>query len=620
MCGICGIMSFKLPVEPAAVKNMCRCLQHRGDNGNGVWVDKNIVLGHQRLAIIDLYPGANQPFINKRQNAILTFNGEIYNFKDLKKQVFPDFSFRTHSDTEVLAELLSTRQNAALQLLNGMFAFAFYDRQSQKLTCARDRLGIKPFYYSYSPGNHFIFASEVKALLATSLINTEIDRQALSDYLSLGYIPGERTIYKQIKKLLPGQLLEVDRHGNIMHETYWAIENHIGSESADPAAILDHLRQAINLRLVSDVPVATFLSGGIDSSAISKLTKQCNYNPDCFSIGFHEKSFDESSSARDFAQQLNLKHYSQLFNAPEPDVLQSIAGHIDQPFADTSLLPTFQLCQNAAQKTRVVLSGDGGDEVFGGYETCRADLLQLMLFRQQPLSSHAVNAGNLLASLIPADRGKVSTGYKVKQFFAYCMNKPARAHYSWRLYFDESEKQQLLYGQPASVADSFTSFAGYYRQFRRFPVLKQHTLVDLKTWLADDILFKADMCSMAHGLELRTPFLDHRLLLKAFSLPSEAHFNLFKTKTLLKAALENVLPARLLKRKKSGFNCPVSTWLENDYYELMRDNFNNKAFKELIPGQNFIESLLSEHKERKRDNGFRLWNLLMLSLWQQSTI
>ncbi len=620
MCGICGIFSFKAQVEPAAIKNMCRCLQHRGNNGNGVWIDKNIGLGHQRLAIIDLNPGANQPFINKRQDAVLTFNGEIYNFKSLKKQFFSDFPFRTSSDTEVLAELLSSKQSAALEQLNGMFAFAFYDRQRQKLTCARDRLGIKPFYYSYSPKNHFIFASEVKALLATSLISTEIDRQALSDYLSLGYITGERTIYKQIKKLLPGQLLEIDRHGNTKHVTYWAIEDHIAPEPADPAVILNHLREAINLRLVSDVPVAAFLSGGIDSSAITSLTKQCNYSPDCFSIGFHEKSFDESVSAEAFARQLNLKHYSQVFNAPDPNTLQSIAGHIDQPFADTSLLPTFQLCQNAAQSTRVVLSGDGGDEVFGGYETCRADLLQLMLFRQQPLSSYAINAGKLLASIIPADRGKVSTGYKVKQFFVYCMNEPARAHFSWRLYFNESEKQQLLDGQIKSVTESFATFAGYYRQFRRLPILKQHMLVDLKTWLADDILFKADICSMAHGLELRTPFLDHQLLLRAFSLPTDAHFRKKKTKKLLKAALESVLPSKILKRKKSGFNCPVSTWLDNDYYELMRDNFSNKAFKELIPGQNFIENLLKEHKERKRDNGFRLWNLLMLSLWQQSAL
>jgi asparagine synthase (glutamine-hydrolysing) len=615
MCGICGILNFNEKVQPGKLAEMNGLIAHRGNDASGVWNEANIGFGHQRLSIIDLDNKANQPFFSADGQTVVTFNGEIYNFRELKQKFFDSTVLRTNSDTEILTELLARRGLQTFELLNGMFAFAFYDRQKKVLTCVRDRLGIKPFYYCYIPGKAFVFASEIKALL-NIFGSSPLNDAGISDYLSLGYIPGEKTIFKNIKKLLPGHYLQVFPNGKLSITPYWKLEEQIHPLTISADEITELLQNSVKSRLVSDVPVATFLSSGIDSSAITALMTRNGYKPDCFTIGFAEKSFDESSQAANFAKSMNLRHFCTEFTPPSPARLYNMARHLDQPFADTSLAATWQLCENTAKATKVVLSGDGGDEIFGGYETCRADLLQLMMYRAGPIFKPLIMAGKFFAQLLKADRGKVSTIYKLKQFFAYCHNAPEKSHYSWRLYFDHNDKKQLL--KTSKIEDSFNEFDQCYRSFSRFPILKQHLLTDIKTWLADDILFKADTCSMAHSLELRTPFLDHRLVETALSLKTSEHYNLFRTKKLLKKSLKNVVPDQVLKQKKSGFGCPISTWLETTHKELFYDSINSACFKNIIKNQTFIENMVTEQKQRNRDHGYRLWNLLMLSLWLQS--
>ena len=603
---------------------MSNRLQHRGNDASGVWVNDNIGFGHQRLTILDLDSRSNQPFHSKSGKTCITYNGEIYNYKELKKNIPHQESFHTTSDTETLVEMLELMGFSALQKLNGMFAFAAFDKYEKRLMCARDRLGIKPFFYAFHPGKWFVFASEIKALLEFPEISKEIDHQALSDYLSLGYIPGERTIYKDVKKLLPGNYLEINEKGRLLIAPYWEIEKELAAdlpklEIEDFERLID---DSVKLRLLSDVPVGSFLSGGIDSSLISALASKENRQLNTFTIGFEEEKFDESPHAKLIADSLKIPNFTETFTAPTPERIEKILCQFDQPFSDTSAIPTFQLCENAGLKNKTVLSGDGGDEVFAGYETCKADLAQLLGSHFSPLNSMAYNFLSKIISLFPSDRGKVSTNYKVSQFLRYAGESCEKAHYSWRLYFDETEKQQMLnheISRELKNYDSFSSFNYWYQRFSNFPIRKQHLLVDLKTWLVDDILVKTDICSMANGLEVRTPFLDHRIVEAAMRLSPRAHYNIFKTKKILKSTFPSLLPDSIINRKKEGFSCPVSIWLENELQTFLMDNLSSTGFKRVFSGNKFVSNLMDEHKNRQRDNGFRLWNLLAFAVWQNGT-
>ncbi len=618
MCGICGFFGNSIEEPLLVIKDMAASIRHRGDEANGFFVERPIALGHQRLSILDLASRADQPFKSADGRFVMVFNGEIYNYRELQGML-ADFSPRTTSDTEILTELWARHGAGCLQYLNGMFAFSIFDRHENSLYCVRDRLGVKPFYYWYD-GHEFVFASEAKAVLRHPKIEAVTDFQAVSDFLSLGYITGTSTIFAGVKKLEPGSYLKVSPSG-INKICYWnlgqrIVEGHC-RESHDLLALLD---SAIEYRLISDVPVGSFLSAGIDSSAITAIAAQKNSDLQTFTIGFREKSYDESVEASRFATKLGLRNQTDFFCEPDINFLQRVVKYFDQPFADTSVMPFFQLCSMAARHMKVVLSGDGGDELFAGYETRRADTFALTGYRTIPFWNTFLQLGSGLMGLIPADRGKVSMHYKLRQFFEFAHLPPQQSHFCWRLLFTEEEKRRLL--NPQIIAElsghqTWNTVSSMFAGVSHLPVLQQQAIVDLQSWMADDILYKADQAAMASTLEVRSPFLDYRMVESAFAIPEKRKFSLLKSKTLLRKKLAPVLPPEILNRKKEGFGSPVSIWLEGHLADVFVDCMHATAFKEIFPDTAAIMKLFEDHRQRVKDNGYRLWALLMFALWQK---
>ncbi|HNX74482.1 MAG TPA: asparagine synthase (glutamine-hydrolyzing) [Candidatus Rifleibacterium sp.] len=618
MCGICGFLGNSAEEPFAVVKGMAASIRHRGAEADGFFLERPVALGHQRLSILDLAARADQPFKSADGRFVLVFNGEIYNYRELQGML-AGFTPHTTSDTEILTELWARLGPDCLQYLNGMFAFAIFDRHEKSLFCVRDRLGVKPFYY-WHDGSDFIFASEAKAVLRHPKITAVTDWKAVSDYLSLGYVTGSSTIFAGVKKLEPGCYLKVTPE-RINKICYWNLGQRIAEgHCRESDALLDLLDSAIEYRLISDVPVGSFLSAGIDSSAITAIAARKNRDIQTFTIGFREKSYDEAVEAARFAAKLGLPNQTDYFCEPDSDFLQLVVKYFDQPFADTSVMPFFQLCSLAARRMKVVLSGDGGDELFAGYETRRADAIALTGYRTVPFWNNLLRLGSGVMSLIPADRGKVSLHYKLRQFLEFAHLPPQQSHFCWRLLFTEDEKRRLL--SPQIVAglsghQTWNTVSEMFAGVSHLPILQQQAVVDLQSWMADDILYKVDQAAMASTLEVRSPFLDYRLVESAFAIPEKRKFSLLKSKTLLRKKLAPVLPPEILKRKKEGFGSPVSMWLEGHLAEVFLDCMHAEAFREVFPDTAAIMKLYDDHRQRVKDNGYRLWALLMFAFWQK---
>lgn len=616
MCGICGFTKNTKIDCQNTINLMLNSIKHRGRDASKSWSDNYICLGHNRLSIQDLDSRANQPMVSSNNRYIIVFNGEIYNFKELAKSL-NSFSLKTSSDTEVLLELWSNEQDKCLKKLNGMFAFLVYDRLEKSITAVRDRLGVKPFYY-YFNGKDFIFASEAKAILRNSLYQKSLNIKALSDYFSYGYITGTKTIFENIKKLEPAHYMVVSEKG-IETKCYWNFTFELlNRREATEDELLELLKTSVGYRQISDVPVGCFLSSGIDSSAISLIASKANSKLLTYTIGFKEKSFDESIFVKDFAQKHNLVNISKEMVEPNLDDLLRITEYFDQPFFDTSTVPFFDLCQNASNSIKTVLTGDGGDEIFAGYETRKADLVN-HIANKIPFWSTISNKFASIFNFIPSDTAKVSYNYKLKQFFNFAYLPEEQAHYSWRLLFTENEKKSLLNKELIDSISSYNSWSNFekvFKEYKHLPILQREAIVDIKTWLADDILYKADQCSMANTIELRSPFLDYRLVEAAFSIKENKKFNLLKGKKLLRNILKSVLDKEVLKRKKEGFGSPVGEWLKGSLKEDFLDSISSEKFKKIIPDTKKVLDLLNEHKQNKRDNSYRLWAIFMLALWQ----
>ena len=617
MCGICGFKSNRDFNKQAAITTMLASIAHRGRDASRSWSEEDIVLGHCRLSIKDLDSRSDQPMISTDGRYVIVFNGEIFNYNELKASI-TDFIPRTNSDTEILLELYTREGTECLNKLNGMFAFVVYDRIKKSIFCARDRFGVKPFYYCLSQ-NGFIFASEAKAILTTPLYQKQLNNEAISDYLSYGYITGSKTVFSGINRLEPAHYMIIDGEKS-SKVCYWNLSERAKALSQpSQSEILELLQSSINCRLPQEVSVGCFLSSGIDSTSISLLAKQHTSNLPTFTFGFENKEYDESDFVKTFAANHKLDNTIFKSGAPTIEELQEIIFYFDQPFFDTSTIPFFKLCRMASKYIKTALTGDGGDEIFAGYETRKADLACL-IGHKIPMWS---KLSSLIASLldyIPADSGKVSMNYKLKQFFKFAGLSPEESHYSWRLLYTEKEKQQLLSANIRESLGNYNSFSNFERCFAKYsdrPILQQQALVDLNTWLADDILYKADQCAMASTIELRAPFLDYRLAEAAFAIPEKYKFNLLKGKKFLRETLSSVLPANVAKRKKEGFGSPISSWLKGPLKESFFDSVFSDGFSSLISAKGAIEELYKDHITDKRDNSYRLWALFMLSLWQK---
>ncbi len=624
MCGICGIAGINeaKPVDEQVLQTMTQAMVHRGPDEQGVYCRGQVGLGSRRLSIIDL-TGGRQPIANEDQSAWIVFNGEIYNYQDLR--VFlqkKGHAFRTQTDTEVILHLYEEFGQDSVQYLNGIFGFAIWDETRRELFLARDRMGIKPLYYTHI-GDRLIFGSELKVVLAHPQVKREIDLTALNEYLSFEYVPSPRTILRHIYKLEPGHFLRFNEQG-LRIQRYWNVSL-ARSESRPPVhwrdyvtGLYDTLENTVKQELVSDVPVGVLLSGGIDSSAVAAMmVKLYPGTVDSFSIGFEENSFDESPYARRVADHLGTRHNELILTSNMVvDMVPTITDFLDEPFGDSSLVPTYFLSLFTRGYVKVALGGDGGDELFAGYPTLIAHRMIEYYERIVPWRIRASLVPQLL-DLMPVSFNNISFDFKVRRFLAG-RGVPLQArHHRWLGSFVDEQKELLLQDwlRPVLGETYARAYAHAQECDARLP-LNRILYNDMKLYLEGDILFKVDRASMAASLEVRVPFLNRNVVDFATDLPAGLKLHRLTSKYLLKKCMAGVLPAEIIKRPKQGFNMPVAHWLSSELRELVLDMFS----KDRITRQGFfnyayIEQLLDDHFAQRSDNRKLLWTLLIFQLW-----
>jgi len=573
MCGIAGKFSYSRDnrTRETIINSMVDALTNRGPDGKGIVSAGGITLGHTRLAILDLTQRAAQPMVDETSRFYIVYNGEVYNFMELREElVNAGFVFFSNSDTEVVLKAYIHWGAECFRKFNGMFALAIWDNVNSELTLARDRFGKKPLYYYISPDLSISFASTLSALRNDPDVPEAVSMEALNCFLALGYILAPLSFIEGVKKLEPSHFLRLDlKNRRIIKQKYWDYACYFSNKTRDnekdiTSNIFSLMKQAVKRRMISDVPLGAFLSGGLDSSSVVKIMTE--YNPDvmAFSIGFDEPDYDELPYSRKIAESISLKNHScrTLDTKTVPDEMFSMFNAFDEPFADTSLVPMMSLARFARSKVTVGLSGDGADEIFGGYVTYIADSLAFK-YRRVPLFMR-----NYLASVVQALpvslNQKVGLDYKVRQFIEGSQYDEEKSHYSWRLMFTPEERVLILGRENRDIiydTDPFILFRNYYSEVRGLHYLDRNLYVDAKTWLPDDILVKLDRATMFVGLESRCPFLDNDLAEYAAGVPVTLKIRHFKLKYLLKKTMTGYLPALAVRRKKSGFNAPVSRWI-----------------------------------------------------------
>jgi len=623
MCGIVGKYSLKqIPVSNDLLHDMCDVIVHRGPDDEGYYINGNIGLGMRRLSILDLQTG-NQPIHNESKDIWIVYNGETYNCPELRAELErKGHKFYTRSDTEVIVHCYEEYGDECVSKLNGMFAFAIWDSRRRRLLLARDRLGIKPLFYTVSDGS-LLFASEIKSILQDRTVKREVNLHALHNFLSLNYIPHPDTIFKGIYKLPPGHTLTCDGEGRIKIREYWDVKFGQSPESADSYAeeLREKLKESVRLRLLSDVPLGVLLSGGIDSSSIAALMSSLVDEPiKTFSIGFEEKSFNELEYARIVANMYGTDHHEMIVKPNAVELLPKLVWHFDEPFADSSAIPTYLVSKMAREHVKVVLSGEGGDEVFAGYETYAA-YRAAELYSRIPRLIRKKFIRPFVHSL-PASTKKVSFDYKAKIFVDGDDFSPERRHYWWKLIFSEDAKKQLYSQEMLSdniFDDSFGEFAKYFDRTDAVDMLNRILYVDTKVYLANDILVKSDRSSMANSLELRVPMLDHNVVEFAASIPPELKLNGFQKKYILKKAMEPLLPKKILYRKKKGFSIPAPSWLRNELKEMVLDVLSPAQLKRTgFFNPEYVKELLNQHFHGVKDNSRPIWGLLTFMLWHRT--
>ena len=596
-------------------------LAHRGPDDAGLHVSGRIGLGATRLAIIDV-EGGHQPVSNEDGSIWVVLNGEIYNHRQLRSSLAGEgHRFISNSDTEVLAHLYEEHGPAMLDRLRGMFALALWDTRRSRLVLARDRLGIKPMFYTSCDGA-LLFGSEIKALLAAGTPR-RLDSLALHDYLSFDYVPGPRTMFEGIRKLPAGHVLvqEADVEQLATPEPYWDYPPQVEATQAALDApsltseLLQRLDDAVRATMVSDVPLGAFLSGGLDSSVVVALMARHSERPvRTFAIGFKERSYNELPHARIVAQHLGTDHEEILVEPQVEDVVHSLVEAFDEPFADSSAVATFAVSQAAARRTKVVLSGDGGDEVFGGYVIYQADRLA-RAYRRLPgfLTEGAVPA---IVDRLPSSDSKMSWDLKLRRFTLHARRDPARAHASWRVIFTEEMKQRLYGDRPHPQRDSLASSVRLYEQYGGDDELNRFMYMDARTSLVDDMLTKVDRTSMAHSLEVRVPLLDHSLVEWMSLVPSRYKVRRLELKYLLRRVGAQLLPKQIARRPKAGFHVPVPIWLKGELAPLLRRQLGSDVVtRQGVFDPTAVDQLVAEHMSGRRDHSRNLWGLLMFSLW-----
>ncbi len=621
MCGVCGIYEYKShrPVGQQILAAMLRVLHHRGPDDSGTFFDKDLALGMRRLSIIDL-DGGKQPIFNEDGSIVTVFNGEIYNYQSLREELDNrGHKLGTSSDTEVIVHLYEEFGDECVQHLRGMFAFAIWDARKRRLLLARDRLGIKPLYYTQA-GGRLIFGSEIKAILEHPSVQVLLNLEGLNNFLSLKYVPAPQTMFEGIQALPPSCLLTCDANG-IQIRRYWdlAFANHRNGhvrEEAYGERLEALLRESVKLHLISDVPFGAFLSGGVDSSTIVALMSQVLSRPvRTYSVGFagSDEEFSELPYARLIAKQFQTDHHEVLIRpAHVMEFAEKVAWHLDQPLAEYATLANFMVAELASRDVKMVLTGEGGDELFAGYARYACERLAPFFHKiPKALKELSLAAGSHLPGL---RRQKLA-------LYALSQDDEAARFVNWFPLYNTELKQALLSEDlKESLRGRCTNsvFEDYLARTNATEPLNRMLYVDTKLWLPDLLLARGDKMSMAVSLEARVPLLDHKLVEFAASLPQNMKLKGLARKYLLKKVSGRWLPPEIIHRKKQGFPMPVSQWLRNEARGFMRDVLSPTALRRRgLFNRAFVEKLIKQHESGFADHGALLWGLMSVELWQR---
>ena len=609
MCGIAGFMGQGTGRD---LENMIQAISYRGPDGRGMLCETGIGLAHARLAIIDVSSNANQPMVSATGRYQIIFNGEIYNFRELK-QLVPEYPFRTHSDTEVILALLEKFGTSTFAKLDGMFALAIYDTKEKKLILARDRLGKKPLYWARF-GDTLLFASELKALRAHPAFQKELDIDSVHKYLFFEYVPTPDTMLKNVYKLEPATFLIYDGR-SVAKETFWKLDHACKTTDTFGQAVqhLDHLLDAaVSKRLISDRPLGVFLSGGIDSSAVAYYAQKNSAKPiETFSIGFEESSFDESAHAQAVSKHLGTVHHEmRVTSASMKELLEHFGNIIDEPVADPSFVPTYILAKFAHQKVTVALGGDGGDELFAGYPMFQADVTARWYQYVPAFINRAILK---ISELLPTRHTNLSLDFKIKKFLKG-FEVPARyRHLQWLSSFSLQEQKLLLKDPPGYL---YQDIDRYLAEASSGTPEQQRDYLYLRTYLMDDILVKADRTSMRNGLEVRAPFLDTAIVEFASALPNAFKQKGFTTKRILKESMRGKIPDSIIDRPKKGFGIPLAEWLTNDLRQFCEETLSPAEIsKSGLFNYEYVEKLKQDHFAKRSNNYKELWTLMVFQMW-----
>ncbi len=622
MCGLTGIYEYERTTEvpKELVHRMNETIVHRGPDDEGILVGPGIGLGFRRLSIIDV-AGGHQPISNEDGTIWVMLNGEIYNYPEISKElVSRGHRLATRSDTETIVHLYEEYGEDCFARLDGMFAVILWDSRNRKLLMARDRVGKKPLFYA-ADRHRIIFGSELKVLLAADGLPLDIDSEALYDYFSLGYIPAPKTIYRAARKVLPGHYVTVSADGSIREKAYWELsfgetENRTEAEWCD--LVRDQLCEATRVRLMSDVPLGAFLSGGVDSSAVVAMMARLMKQPvTTCSIGFGEKEYDESKYARQVSEQFHTDHHEQVVKPDALSIVDKLAWHYDEPFADSSAIPTYYVSWIARQSVTVALGGDGGDENFAGYRRYYFDALENRMRNRVPAgvrSSIFGPLGRLYPGLAWAPRM-----FRAKATFQSLSRNPLEGYFNSISIFRPDEKPRLFlegFRNELHDYDSIDVLRHHYDRAGTQDPLSRIQYVDIKTYLTDDILAKVDRASMAVSLEVRAPLLDHHLMETAARMPSSFKLRGREGKYIFKKAMESTLSKDTLYRAKQGFAVPLARWFRSELKEMARETIFGTTDGILDP--RYLEEIWAEHQRGSFDRSAYLWTILMFRKWQQS--
>ncbi|WP_406812881.1 asparagine synthase (glutamine-hydrolyzing) [Marinobacter daqiaonensis] len=598
---------------------MGRSIRHRGPDAGGVWMDDYVGMVHRRLSILDLSDAGNQPMVSESGRYIIAFNGEIYNFREIRKQLEAvGYRFRTQTDTEVLLALFDHKGEKCLEDLNGMFAIAIWDREARQLFLARDRLGKKPLYY-YQESGQFAFASEIKALLQVPFVKTDIRPDAIKDFFAYQYVPDPKTIYRHVHKLPPGHWLTIDGEELTVRQ-YWDVSFARPSSASLPeleAGLYDLIDDAVRMRMVSDVPLGAFLSGGVDSSAVVGLMAGHADRPvTTCSIGFDSRRFDEVIWAKKVAELFHTDHHEFTVRENVAGSLSEIARFFDEPFADPSFVPTYFVSQLARQKVTVALAGDGGDENFAGYSKYRTDHLENRIRRLFP-SALRHSAFPRLAQLAGAMNSPFTR--KAQSLLGTLAMEPDEGFFVTNSFFRRSVWNRLVRGELKRETQGYDPAditRHHYHNADTDDHLSKILYTDIKTYLPGDILTKVDRMSMANSLETRAPLLDYRVVEYAASIPSALKMKGREKKFILKDTFSRLLPDDVLYRKKMGFSVPLAEWLRNELFDTAESVFNDdEGGLSHCFDMNAVRDLWQQHQGGNSQYTQELWSMLAFELW-----